>query len=141
MRNLMKKYGALRFVMVFAVVCLSWAIAVAQAGNEEPEERAGLTDIERRMQKSISIDVNDVPIDTVIRQLVEQADLNYIKSPQVIGNVTVTFRDVPLKEALTNILTVNNCIYVPTKNVIRIITTAEMVEKAEQNLTKTYEIV
>jgi type IV pilus assembly protein PilQ len=114
---------------------------VAQAGNEEPEERAGLTDLERRMQKNISIDVNDVPIDTVIRQLVEQADLNYIKSPNVIGNVTVTFRDVPLEEALTNILAVHNCLYVPTNNVIRIITTAEMVEKAEPILTKTYEIV
>jgi len=100
-----------------------------------------LTDIERRMQKSISIDVNDVPIDTVIRQLVEQADLNYIKSPNVIGNVTVTFKDVPLEEALTNILAVHNCLYVPTDNVIRIITSAEMVEKAEPILTKTYEIV
>jgi type IV pilus assembly protein PilQ len=82
-----------------------------------------------------------VPIDTVIRQLIEQADLNYIKSPQVIGNVTVTFKDVPLEEALTNILAVHNCIYVPTNNVIRIITSAEMVEKVEPILTKTYEIV
>jgi len=141
MRNMMKKYGALRFVMVIAVVCLSWAIAVTQAGNEEPKERAGLTDLERRMQKSISIDVNDVPIDTVIRQLVEQADLNFIKSPNVVGNVTVTLTDVPLEEALNNILAVHNCTYVLTKNVIRIITTAEMVEKAEPILTKTYEIV
>jgi type IV pilus assembly protein PilQ len=141
MRNMMKKYGTLRFVMVFAVVCLSCAIAVAQAGNEEPEGKVGLTDLERRMQKSISIDVNDVPIDTVIRQLVEQADLNYIKSPNVIGNVTVTFKNVPLEEALTNILAVHNCLYVPTDNIIRIITSAEMVEKAEPILTKTYEIV
>jgi len=137
----MKKYGALRFVMVFAVVCLSWAIAVAQTGNEEPEGKAGLTNLERRMQKSISIDVNDVPIDTVIRQLVEQADLNYIKSPNVIGNVTVTFKDVPLEEALRNILFVHGCTYVPTDNVIRIITSAEMVEKAEPILTETFEIV
>jgi len=141
MKNLMNKYGALRLWTVIAVVCLSWSIAVAQAGNEEPEEEARLTELERRMQKSISIDVNDVPIDTVIRQLVEQADLNYIKSPNVIGNVTVTFKDVPLEEALTNILAVHNCLYVPTDNVIRIITSEEMVTKAEPILTKTYEIV
>ncbi len=141
MKNLMNKYGALRLWTVIAVVCLSCAIAMAQAGNEEPEEKIGLTDIERRMQKSISIDVNDVPIDTVIRQLVEQADLNYIKSPNVIGNVTVTFKDVPLDEALTNILAVHNCLYVPTDNVIRIITSEEMVAKAEPILTKTFEIV
>ncbi len=141
MRNLMKKYGALKFVMVFAVVCLGWAIAVAQAGNEEPEERAGLTDLERRMQKRVFIDHNDTPIDAVIRQLAETADLDFIKSPNVIGNVTVTLTDVPLEEALNNILAVHGCTYVLTENVIRIITTAEMVEKAEPILTKTYEIV
>ncbi|MFZ2147646.1 MAG: secretin N-terminal domain-containing protein [Sedimentisphaerales bacterium] len=141
MRNFMMKYGALRLWTIIAVFCLSCAIAMAQAGNEEPKEKPGLTELERRMQKHISIDVNDVPIDTVIRQLVEQADLNYIKSPNVIGNVTVTFKDVPLEEALRNILAVHNCIYVPTNNVIRIITAAEMVEKAEPVLTKTFEIV
>jgi len=141
MKNFMKENVVLRLLMVIAVVCLGWSIAAAQAGNEEPEEKASLTDIERRMQKNISIDVNDQPIDLVIRQLVEQADLNYIKSPNVIGNVTVTFKDVPLEEALTNILAVHNCLYVPTDNVIRIITSAEMVAKAEPILTKTYEIV
>ncbi len=78
MRNLMKKNGALRFVMVFAVVCLGWAIAAAQASNQEPEGKAGLTDLERRMQKRVFIDHNDTPIDAVIRQLAEQADLDFI---------------------------------------------------------------
>ncbi len=141
MKNFMKENLVLRLLTVFVVVCLSCAIAVAQTGNEEPDENTGLTEIEQRMQKNISIDVNDQPIDLVIRQLVEQANLNYIKSPNVIGNVTVTFKDVPLEEALTNILAVHNCLYVPTDNVIRIITSAEMVEKAEPILTKTYEIV
>jgi len=141
MKNFMKENLVLRLLMVIAVVCLGWSIAAAQAGNEEPEGKTGLTEIEQRMQKSISIDVNDQPIDLVIRQLVEQADLNYIKSPNVIGNVTVTFKDVPLEEALTNILAVHNCLYVPTDNVIRIITSEEMVTKAEPILTKTYEIV
>ena len=141
MRNMMKKYVTLRFVMVFAVVCLGWAIAAAQAGNEEPEERAGLTELERRMQKRIFVDHNDTPIDAVIRQLAETADLDFIKSPNVIGNVTVTLTDVPLEEALNNILAVHGCTYILTENVVRIITTAEMVEKAEPILTKTYEIV
>jgi len=137
----MIKYGALRFLMVFAVVCLGWAIAAAGTGNEDSEEKKGLTDIEQRMRKRISIDVNEVPIDTVIRQLVEQADLDIIQSPKVIGNVTVTLTDVPLEEALSNILTVHDCTYVLTENVMRIITSEEMVTKAEPILTKTYEIV
>ena len=155
MRSFTIKYRILRFLTVIVVVCLSWSItaaetgsdaaetgsAVAETGNEDSEEKMSTTDLEQRMQKRIFIDVNDVPIDTVIRQLIEQADLNYIKSPKVIGNVTVTLTNVPLEEALTNILAVHDCIYVPTNNVIRIITSAEMVEKVEPILTKTYEIV
>ena len=162
MRSFMIKYGVLKFLTVIAVVCLSWPIAaaetdsdaaetdsevietgsaVAETSNENSEEKMSPIDLKQRMKKRIFIDVNDVPIDTVIRQLIEQADLNYIKSPNVIGNVTVTFKDVPLEEALSNILAVHNCLYVPTDNVIRIITSEEMVAKAEPILTKTYEIV
>jgi len=114
---------------------------MARAGNVDSEENEGLTAVEQRMKKNISIDVSDQPIDLVIKQLVEQAGLNYIKSPNVIGNVSVTFHDVPLEEALANILAVNDCLYVPTDNVIRIITSAEMVAKAEPILTRTFEIV
>jgi type II secretory pathway component HofQ len=141
MKNFMKQNLVVRFVAVFVVVCLGCAIAVAQTGNVETEEKTNLTEFEQRMQKRISIDVNDMPIDLVIRQLVEQANLNYIKSPNVIGNVTVTFKDVPLEEALTNILAVHGCTYDLTENVIRIITTEEMVTKAEPILTKSFEIV
>ncbi len=141
MRSFVIKYRALRLLMVVAVVCLSWPIAAAGTGNEDPEGKAGLTEIEQRMLKRISIDVNEVPIDTVIRQLAEQANLNIIKSPKVIGNVTVTLTDVPLEEALSNILTVHGCTYVLTENIMRIITSEEMVAKAEPILTKTFEIV
>ncbi len=141
MRSFVIKYRALRILMVFAVVCLSWAIAAAGTGNEDSEGKTGLTEIEQRMLKKISIDVNEVPIDTVIRQLAEQADLDIIKSPKVLGNVTVTLTDVPLEEALSNILTVHDCTYVLTENIMRIITSEEMVTKAEPILTKTYKIV
>lgn len=127
--------------MVIAVICISCNITMAQADNEDSEEKADLTEVERRMKKNISIDVSDQSIDLVVKQLVEQAGLNYIMSPMVVGNVTVTFNDVPLEEALRNILAVHDSLYVPTDNVIRIITSAEMVAKAEPILTKTFEIV
>jgi len=141
MKSFIIKYGALRFLMLFAVVCFSWAIAASGAGNEDSEGKIGLTDLERRMQKRIFIDVNELSIDTVIRQLAEQADIDIIKSPKVVGNVTVTLTDVPLEEALSSILAVHDCTYVLTENVMRIITSEEMVAKAEPILTKTYEIV
>lgn len=127
--------------MVIAVICISCNITMAQADNEDSEEKTGLTEVERRMKKNITIDVSDQPIDLVVKQLVEQVGLNYIMSPLVVGNVTVTFNDVPLEEALRNILAVHDSLYVPTDNVIRIITSAEMVAKAEPILTKTFEIV
>ncbi len=141
MKSLMKKYRVLKFLTVFAVVCFSWAIAAAGTGNEDSEGKKGLPDLEQRMQKRVFVDHNDVSIDTVIRQLAEQADLDIIVSPKVIGNVTVTFTNVPLEEALSNILAVHDCTYVLTENIMRIITSAEMVEKVEPILTKTYEIV
>ncbi len=127
--------------MIIVVICISCSITMAQAGNEDLERNADLTPVERGMKKNISIDVSDQSIDLVVRQLVEQASLNYIMSPMVVGNVTVTFNDVPLEEALRNILAVHDSLYVPTDNVIRIITSAEMVAKAEPILTKTFEIV
>ena len=139
-----------RLLTVIMIIFFGCTIAVAQddSGGENSEhqdmstiENQEMPTVEQRMQKKIFIDVNDVPIDTVIRQLVEQADLNYIKSPNVIGNVTVKFDDVPLEEALRNILAVNDCLYVPTNNVLRIITSAEMIEKAEPVLTRSLEIV
>ncbi len=126
--------------MVFAVICISCNITMAQADNEDSEQK-GLTNVEQRMKKNISIDVSDQSIVLVVKQLVEQAGLNYIMSPLVVGNVTVTFNDVPLEEALRNILAVHDSLYVPTNNVIRIITSTEMVAKAEPILTKTFEIV
>ena len=140
MRSILKNNRAFRLLMVFAVICISCNITMAQADNEDSEQK-GLTNVERRMKKNISIDVSDQSIVLVVKQLVEQAGLNYIMSPLVVGNVTVTFNDVPLEEALRNILAVHDSLYVPTNNVIRIITSTEMVAKAEPILTKTFEIV
>ena len=141
MGSILKNNRAFRLLMVFAVICISCNITMAQADNEDSEENADLTAVERRMKKNISIDVSDQSIDLVVRQLVEQAGLNYIMSPLVVGNVTVTFNDVPLEEALRNILAVHGSLYVPTDNIIRIITSTEMIAKAEPILTKTFEIV
>jgi len=142
MRKIMKNNRVFRLLMVIAVICISCNITMAQeAGYGDSEEKVGLTAVEQLMKKNISIDVSEQSIDLVVKQLVEQAGLNFIMSPMVVGNVSVTFTDVPLEEALRNILAVHNSLYVPTDNVIRIITNAEMVAKAEPILTKTFEIV
>ncbi len=169
MRGFVIRRGVLKLLTVIAVVCLSWTIAVAEsdgamvetdaavveagsdagqvdidvveADNKDSEEETALTDLEQRMKKRVYVDHNDVSIDMVIRQLAEQADVDIIVSPKVIGNVTVTLTDVPLEEALNSILSVHGCSYVLSDNVLRVITSEEMVAKVEPMLTKTYEIV
>ncbi|GAH09228.1 unnamed protein product, partial [marine sediment metagenome] len=95
--------------------------AVAETIKEDPGQKEVLTTLEQRMQERITIDVSDLPIDTVIRQLAEQADVDLIKSPKVIGNVTATLTDVPLEEALKNILRAHGFDYITDKNMIRIV--------------------
>ncbi len=114
--------------------------AVAETVEEEPREREVLTTLEQRMQERISIDAIDLPIDMVIRQLAEQANVNLIKSPKVTGNVTVTLRDVSLEEALRCILDMHGCDYVVGKDIIRILSREEMPELYERLETRTFEI-
>ena len=140
MRSFMMKYGRLKFLTLFIAVCLSCAIAAAENSDGDSEEKELLTDLEQRMMKRVFIDVNELPIDMVIRQLAEQADVNLIKSPKVTGNVTVTLRDVSLEEALRCILDMHGCDYVVGKNIIRILSREEMPELYERLETRTFEI-
>ena len=140
MRCLTVKYSGLKFLTIVAFVILVCVIAVAEEGDKDAEQKKVLTDIEKRMLRTICIDVNDVPIDMVIRQLAEQADVDLIKSPKVTGNVTATLSDVPLEEALSNILAVHGCTYVPTKNMIRIVPIGEVTEKTEMLISRIYQI-
>jgi len=92
------------------------------------------------MQKVVCIDVNDVPIGTVMRQLADQVDVDLIISPQVTGNVTVSLTDVSLNEALLCILDVHGADRIIGENVIRILSREEMPEIAERLVTQTFEI-
>ena len=143
------KYKELSFLTILTFVVAACAVAVAENGNEEPEkppasesspQKEVLTTLEQRMQEKISIDVSDLPIDMVIRQLAEQADVDLIKSPKVIGNVTATLTDVPLKEALKNILRAHGFDYITDKNMIRIVPVADIIEAEERLTSKIYRI-
>jgi len=108
----------LKFFVLLAFIVLNSVIVVAENTNEDVREREVLTTLEQRMQERITINASDLPIDMVIRQLAEQADVDLIKSPAVIGNVTATLTDVPLEEALKNILRAHGFDYVTDKNMI-----------------------
>jgi type IV pilus assembly protein PilQ len=112
-------------------------VAVIADGNDA----SGRGSLENRLSKTISIEFRKTAIEDVLRIVADQADVDIVKSPKVTGEVTVTLTDVPLEEALNNILTVHGFTYVLSQNMIRVITSAEQAEKPEVLYTKTFEIV
>jgi type IV pilus assembly protein PilQ len=140
MKNIIKLTG-LKLTIISAVVCACSAFAYAAGAEQGEQKNQTLTELEKRMQKKVSIDVSDVPIDMVIRQLAEQVDVDFIKSPQVTGNVTVTLTDVSVEEALKSILQVHSANYIMGENVVRILTREEMPAISETLVTETFEII
>jgi type IV pilus assembly protein PilQ len=114
-----------RNVCVLSVaVLMLWPCIVVLAGTlaTEGEPNAAkaevLSTLEQRMQKKISVDFRETPIDDVIRIMAEQADVDVVKSPKVTGTITAKLSNVPLDEALRNILAANGYDFVTTKNMI-----------------------
>ena len=130
----------LKLLTLFTFVVLGGAIAVADNGGEDMRPKEVLTTLEQRMQKRISVDFRDTPIDDVIRIMAEQADVDILKSPKVIGRVTAKLTNVPLEEALNNILAAHGYGYVVGKNMIRVAPMGEITERAERLISKIYTI-
>jgi type IV pilus assembly protein PilQ len=140
MKSFKTKSRRLNILIICAFICLGRVSASAVESKEQAAKKTVLTDLELRMQKVVCIDVNEVPIGTVIKQLADQADVNLIMSPKVSGHVTVTLREVSLEEALRSILTVHGADYIPGEKVIRILSREEMPQIAERLVTQTFEI-
>ncbi|UCE98922.1 MAG: hypothetical protein JSV82_06970 [Planctomycetota bacterium] len=139
----MKSYRKSRVIKSLAIlvfVIAVCAITAAENDDEPLDKKEVLTTLEQRMLKRISIDFRNTPIDDVIRIMAEQADVDIVKSPKVIGNVTATLTDVPLEEALNNILTSHGYGYVVDENMIRIAPIEEIAQKAEMLISRIYRI-
>jgi type IV pilus assembly protein PilQ len=135
------KYIALRLLITFVFILIpACVIVLAADSNQEPGEKEVLTTLQQRMQKKISVDFRNTPVDDVVRIMAEQADVDIIKSPKVIGDVTATLTDVPLEEALNSILASHGFGYVVGKSVIRVAPLAEITERAENLDSRIYRI-
>lgn len=144
MISITSKYITLTFLALCAVLCLSGDMVLA--GSEvEPQVQTDVSVVSRpltdRLTKTISIEFRKTAIEDVLRIVADQADVDIVKSPKVEGDVTVTLTDVPLEEALHNILSVHGFTYVLSQNMIRVITSEEQTDKPEVLDTKTFEIV
>jgi type IV pilus assembly protein PilQ len=129
---------ALVFIISFCWV--SYATGAAGGDIQPQDTREILTEIELKLQSRVSVDFLDTPIEDVIKTLAEQANIDVIKSPEVVGNVTAKLTDVPLKEALDNILAAHNFGYVATENMIRITTAEQIAARPVKYVSKIYRI-
>lgn len=107
---------------------------------QETVEPELLTPVQQRMKQEISIDFKDTPIDDVLMIMSKQADVDIIKSPKVEGTVTATLTDVPLDEALTNILESHGYAYMTTDNIVRVVPKDEILSVREKIVSQVFYI-
>jgi len=140
MGNFIRKHGGLKVFTLFVFTMLTCIATVAGDADSKSEKKEVLTTFEQRMQKKVSIDFRNTPIDDVIRVIADQADMDIVKSPKVEGNVTATLTNVPLEEVLDNILAAYGFGYVAGKNMIRIVPIGEITEEVERSVSRIYRI-
>ena len=133
------EYKKIMFVsVILAAVVLSTAVAAQQV--QDSGGKKVLTDLDQRMQRKISVSFRDIPIDDVIRSMAQQAEIDIVKSPKVTGNVTTTLTDIPLGEALDNILTVHGYTYTASRNMIKIVPISDISATVEKVISRIYRI-
>ena len=94
----------------------------------------------QKLRTEITYSCVETPIEKVLMDLAEKAKIDIIKSPEVKGNVTVKLTEVPLEEALANILAVYNYTYIATENMVRVVPLPETAPLKEQQVTRIYKI-
>jgi len=128
---------------VTALLIILLSVSPIASGAEPasaPGEQKILTAAQKRLQERVTFTCRNLPIDTVLMQLAEQADIDIIKSPNVRGDVTVKITDVPLDEALNNILAAHKWTYIASENIIRVMPLAEVSVVSGKLLTNIYHI-
>ena len=138
--NIMRKFYGLKSTGIILVLLIMLCCAISTAQETPADEQAPLTAIEQKMRKEITLNFRNAPIDDILRSISEQVQLNIVKSPQITETVTVDVRDVPLEEALNQILTVYGCGYVASENMIRIVPVSQLTQESERLISKIYRI-
>lgn len=126
-----------------AGLILSILMAAAVSAAEPLPSMDGteiLTPVQKRMQQKVSVDFRETPIEDVLRVLAKQAGVDVVKSPKVDGKVTATLTDIPLGEALDNILSAHGYGYIPTQNMIRVVPQEEIYQAKEKKISRVYRV-
>ena len=134
MSEMIRRYRRAIISALLAVALSVWAAPVVM-GDEAVSKTA-----KEKLQTRITYSCVDSPIETVLMQLAEKAGVDIVKSPKVTGNVTAKLTNVPLEEALTNILAAHDYTFIATDNMIRVVPVAEVTLVTEELISKVYRI-
>ena len=74
--------------------------------------------LQQQLQNRVTLQLNQVPIEQVISLLATQHQLNFVMADQVKGTVSITLKDVALKDVLTAILLPLGAHYLVQDNLI-----------------------
>ncbi len=85
-------------------------------------------------QVLLSIDVKNMSILDVLRLLAEQGQVNIVASRNVQGRVTAKLKDVTVKQALDAILDANNFLYEEGKDIIKVFTHQDALQKEQTEI-------
>lgn len=77
---------------------------------------------EDKLDKKISLDYKNADLATVLRSLSWTYDLNIVTGPKVKGKVTISLKDIAVRDALEAILTINGLIFSERAGIIYVIT-------------------
>lgn len=117
-------------VIIFALSLISFgkgALAQEAAPSEavpaespasEPAAPERMMPMGEKLKMKISIDYKDADVLTVLRSLSKTYRLNIVTSPDIKGKVTISLKDVAVKEALEAIITINGLAYSIRKDII-----------------------
>jgi type II secretory pathway component GspD/PulD (secretin) len=93
-----------------------------------------------KLKTKVTLTCVDKKIGEVLMELADKANIDIVKAPDVNGLVTAKVTDIPLEEALTNILAVYKWTYIATENMIRVMKLPPQTELKEQQVTRIYKI-
>ncbi|MBU1637626.1 type IV pilus secretin PilQ [bacterium] len=88
-------------------------------------------DRDRGYERRISMNVEQADIRTVLRSIAEFSGTNIVAGSEVTGPVTVLLNNVPWREALDNVLKINDFVSVEENGVIRVTTHKDIANAAK----------
>ncbi|MBN1764858.1 MAG: hypothetical protein JW860_06340 [Sedimentisphaerales bacterium] len=121
-----------RYLIIYFITLPLMVTGTVQCLAQENPAESAETLLEERMTQRITYSCTNLPIEEMLMQLTELADVDIIQGPDVTGNVTAKVTNVPLEEALNNILAAHGYGYIKTENMLRVVPISEILAKEEE---------